>query len=105
MILPGLPWHCFKKTFLTPLLETVDKVLYLDENSIIRSREDMAKVKVQMDLSKPRPSHVWIGIEDEDLTIRNCKPLEYENLPPYYEYFRHQGHDIEECESKRRDDD
>ncbi|KAG5580322.1 hypothetical protein H5410_050949 [Solanum commersonii] len=34
VLLPGLPWHCFKKEFITPLLESVGKVLYLDTASI-----------------------------------------------------------------------
>ena len=43
ILLYGLPWHCYKKPFLTPLLESVGKVLYLDIASIKRSRAGMAK--------------------------------------------------------------
>ncbi|KAG5631323.1 hypothetical protein H5410_003040 [Solanum commersonii] len=69
VLLSGLPWHCFKKEFITPLLESVGKVLYLDTTSIKRTRASMAKVKVQVDLTKTRPRHVWIGLDDEDLII------------------------------------
>ncbi|KAG5580331.1 hypothetical protein H5410_050958 [Solanum commersonii] len=51
----------------------------------------MAKVKVQVDLTKSRPRHVWIGLDDEDLTIGRWQPIEYESIPPYCVYCKHQG--------------
>ncbi|KAK4707014.1 hypothetical protein R3W88_033428 [Solanum pinnatisectum] len=105
VLLPGLPWHCFKKEFITPLLSSVGKVLYLDTASINRTRASMAKVKVQIDLTKARPRHVWIGLDDVDLTIGRWLPIEYENIPPYYVYCKHQGHMIEDCNFKLRDEE
>ncbi|KAK4716303.1 hypothetical protein R3W88_014641 [Solanum pinnatisectum] len=105
VLLPGLPWHCFKKEFITPLLDSVGKVLYLDTASIKRTRASMAKVKVQVDLTKARPRHVWIGLDDEDLTIGRWQAIEYENIPPYCVYCRHQGHMIEDCNFKVRDEE
>ncbi|KAH0736057.1 hypothetical protein KY285_011764 [Solanum tuberosum] len=105
VLLPGLPWHCFKKEFITPLLESVGKVLYLDTASIKRTRASMAKVKVQVDLTKTRPRHVWIGLDDDDLTIGRWQSIEYENIPPYCAYCRHQGHTIDECNFKTRDEE
>ncbi|KAH0736216.1 hypothetical protein KY290_011893 [Solanum tuberosum] len=105
VLLPGLPWHCFKKEFVTPLLESVGKVLYLDTASIKRTRASMAKVKVQIDLTKDRPRHIWIGLDDEDLTIGRWQPIEYENIPPYCTYCKHQGHMIGDCNFKIRDED
>ncbi|KAH0768928.1 hypothetical protein KY290_012909 [Solanum tuberosum] len=105
VLLPGLPWHCFKKEFITPLLESVGKVLYLDTASIKRTTASMAKVKVQVDLTKARPRHIWIGLDDEDLTIGRWQPIEYENIPPYCTYCKHQGHMIGDCNFKIRDED
>ncbi|KAG5606085.1 hypothetical protein H5410_027577 [Solanum commersonii] len=105
VLLPGLPWHCFKKEFITPLLESVGKVLYLDTISIKRTRASMAKVKVQVDLTKARPRHVWICLDEEDLTIGRWQPIEYENIPPYCAYCKYQGHMIEDCNFKTRDED
>ncbi|KAG5599221.1 hypothetical protein H5410_030591 [Solanum commersonii] len=39
----GLPWHCFKKKFITPLLSSIGKVQDLDTTSIKRTRASMAK--------------------------------------------------------------
>uniref|UniRef100_M1DW45 LINE-type retrotransposon LIb DNA, complete sequence, Insertion at the S14 site n=1 Tax=Solanum tuberosum TaxID=4113 RepID=M1DW45_SOLTU len=105
VLLPGLPWHYFKKEFISPLLESVGKVLYLDTTSIKRARASMAKVKVQVDLTKTTPRHVWIGLDDEDLTIGRWQPIEYENIPLYCSYCRHQGHMIDECNFKIRDEE
>ncbi|KAG5606097.1 hypothetical protein H5410_027589 [Solanum commersonii] len=105
VLLPRLPWHCLKKEFITPLLESVGKVLYLDTASIKRTRASTAKIKVQVDLTKARPRHVWIGLDDEDLTIGRRQPIEYENIPPYCAYCKHQGHMIGDCNFKIRDED
>ncbi|WMV30175.1 hypothetical protein MTR67_023560 [Solanum verrucosum] len=105
VLLPGLPWHCFKKKFITPLLESVGKVLYLDTTSIKKTRASMAKVKVQVDLTKARPRHSWIGLDDEDLSIGRWQSIEYENIPPYCVYCTHQGHMIGDCNFKIRDED
>ncbi|KAG5568245.1 hypothetical protein H5410_064740 [Solanum commersonii] len=75
------------------------------EASIKRTRASMAKVKVQVDLTKDRPRHVWIGLDDEDLTIGRWQPIEYENIPPYCAYCKHQGHMIDDCNFKIRDED
>lgn len=57
----------------------------------------MDKVKMQINLTKPRTRHVWIGQHNEDDTIGIWQPVEYENVPPYFEYCRYHGHDIDEC--------
>ncbi|KAH0716635.1 hypothetical protein KY285_012666 [Solanum tuberosum] len=105
ILLPGLPWHCFKKEFITPLLSPIGKVLYLDTASIRRTRASMAKVKVQVDLTKARPRHVWIGLDEKDLTIGRWQTIEYESIPPYCEYCKHQGHMVYECNFKIRDEE
>ncbi|KAG5580328.1 hypothetical protein H5410_050955 [Solanum commersonii] len=105
ILLPGLPWHCFKKEFITPLLSPIGKVLYLDTTSIKRTRASMAKVKVQVDLTKAIPRHVWIGLDEEDLTIGRWQTIEYESIPPYCEYCKHQGHMLYDCNFKIRDEE
>ena len=57
----------------------------------------MAKDKMQIYFTKPRPRHVWIAYDNDDDTIGIWQPVEYENIPPYYEYFIHQGHEEDEC--------
>ncbi|KAG5586174.1 hypothetical protein H5410_046608, partial [Solanum commersonii] len=55
--LPELPWHCYHKDIL---------------------------VKVQIDLTKERPPHVWMGLNEEDINIGRWQTIEYEHIPDYY---------------------
>ena len=76
ILLAGLPWHCFKKPKLVPLLENIGNVLYLDTTSITRTREGVANEKIQIDLTKPRPRHVWIGLDNEDDIVGIWQPVD-----------------------------
>lgn len=38
----------------------------------------MAKVKMQIDLTKPRPRHVCVGLHKDDDTIGIWQPAKYE---------------------------
>lgn len=58
----------------------------MDTTSMKRARAGMAKVKMKIDLTKSRPRLVWIGPNNDDDTIGVWLPVEYENIPPYYEY-------------------
>ena len=89
ILLQGLFWHYYKKPFIIPLSEYVGKVLYLDTTSIKWLRAGMGKEKIKIDLTKPRPIHVWIGLHPEDNTIGFLKQVEYENSPPNGEYYKH----------------
>ena len=60
---------------------------------------------MQIDLTKTRPRHVWVGLDPEDDIIGFWQLVKYENVPPYCEYCKHQGHDIDECKSKLRDEE
>lgn len=48
------------------MLKSVCKVLYLDSTSFKRSRARMGKVKMQIDLTKTRASHVLRGLDAKD---------------------------------------
>lgn len=65
----------------------------------------MAKVRVQMDITKERPQHVWLGFDEEDLSIGKWQLIQYEDIPDYYECCRYQGHIMAKCIIKRRDDE
>ncbi|KAG5570446.1 hypothetical protein H5410_060212 [Solanum commersonii] len=103
--LPDLPWHCYNKDYVSGLLLPVGKVLYLDSDSIQKTRGSKAKVKVQIDLTKKRPPYVWIGYIGEDITDGRWQTIEYEDVPPYCFHYMHQGHIECECSIKQRDED
>ena len=103
--LPELPWHCYNKEFITSLLSPIGRVLYLDSASINKTRGSQARVKVQVDLTKERPSHIWMGYMGEDITDGRWQKIDYDNIPDYCFYCKHQGHKEVSCIIKQRDEE
>ncbi|OIT30421.1 hypothetical protein A4A49_25953 [Nicotiana attenuata] len=68
IMIPKLPWHLYYMEILSPLLSPVGKALFLDLASFQKTRGSVAKVKMQVHLTKDRPTHVWLGYdEDQDV--------------------------------------
>ncbi|KAH0669580.1 hypothetical protein KY289_024073 [Solanum tuberosum] len=89
-----LPWHCYYMDILTPLLSPIGKALYLDSATMQKTRGSVAKVRVQIDITKERPQHVWLGfsekypslVKERDEVVKQRKELEankkgYEKQP------------------------
>ncbi|KAH0778659.1 hypothetical protein KY290_005086 [Solanum tuberosum] len=70
-------WTKQRMNFVDGLLIPVGKVLYLDSASIQETRGSKAKVKVQIDISKKRHPHVWMGYKGDDLTDERWQTIEY----------------------------
>ncbi|KAH0639356.1 hypothetical protein KY285_035942 [Solanum tuberosum] len=100
-----LPWHCYNKVLLTTILSSIGKVMYLDSPTSQRTRGSMARVKIQIDLTKPRPPHVWVGFKNSDPNKGRWQKVQYEGIPNYCMYCKHQGHMDNVCTIKRRDED
>ncbi|KAH0709369.1 hypothetical protein KY284_010796 [Solanum tuberosum] len=103
--LPELPWHCYNKVLLTTMLSSIGKVLFLDSPTAQNTRGSMARVKIQIDLTKPRPPHVWVGFKNSDPNKGRWQKVQYEGIPDYCIYCKHQGHIDNVCTIKRRDED
>ncbi|KAH0643559.1 hypothetical protein KY289_034533 [Solanum tuberosum] len=103
--LPKLPWHCYNKEFVTGLLSPIGKVLYLDSASIKKTRGSQPRVKVQVDLTHKRPPYIWMGYIGEDITDGRWQKIEYENIPDYCFYCKHQGHVENDCTIRQRDEE
>ncbi|KAH0756594.1 hypothetical protein KY290_026864 [Solanum tuberosum] len=102
--LPELPWHCHYMDILTPVLSPIGKALYLDSTTMQKTRESVAKVRVQIDITKERPQHVWLGFSEKDPNLGKWQIIEYEDVPSYCIYCKHQGHVIGECPQKEKDE-
>ncbi|KAH0639205.1 hypothetical protein KY285_035791 [Solanum tuberosum] len=103
--LPELPWHCYNKDFVSGLLSPIGKVLYLDSASIKKTRGSQARLKVQVDLTEKRPPYIWMGYVGEDITDGRWQKIEYDNIPDYCFYCKHQGHLESDCTIRQRDED
>ncbi|KAG5585830.1 hypothetical protein H5410_046264 [Solanum commersonii] len=103
--LPELPWHCHYMDILTPLLSPIGKALYLDSAIVQKTRGSVTKVRVQIDLTKERSQHVWLGFSEKDPNLGKWQVIEYEDVPSYCIYCKHQGHMIRDCSQKEKDDE
>lgn len=55
----------------------------------------MAKVRVEIDLTKPQPDSVWVGSEDEKFPLkRYTQKIEYESIPKFCKHCRKLGHNM-----------
>ena len=77
---PKLPLHLFHKETLFQIAEVVGVPLLVDAATLAVSRPSVARVCVEVDLMKQRPSRVWIGTGQHDRFWQELVP---ENLPPY----------------------
>ncbi|XP_055814080.1 uncharacterized protein LOC129883431 [Solanum dulcamara] len=80
-------------------------VLFLDLATYKKTRGSVAKVKIQIDLTKQRPQHIWMGFDEDENGDGRWQSIQYEGVPDYCTYCKHQGHTIHACTVKRRDDD
>ncbi|OIT07896.1 hypothetical protein A4A49_43572 [Nicotiana attenuata] len=105
IIVPERPWHLYYIEILSPLLSPIGKALFLDLASFQKTRGSVVKVKIQIDLTKERPTHVWLGY-DEDQDVNGdgqWLEIQYENLPSYCTNCRQLGHSMQACPVKLRD--
>ncbi|TMW91119.1 hypothetical protein EJD97_014763, partial [Solanum chilense] len=101
----SLPWHCYNKVFLSTILESIGKVLFLDSPTSQKTRGSTTRVKVQVDLTKERTYHVLLGFKHSNPNKGRWLKVDYEGIPSYCFYCKHQGHKDEECTIKRRDEE
>lgn len=87
------------------MLSFIGKTLYLDIASIQKTRESVAKVRLQMDITKEKPPHIWMGTDESDFNIGRWQAIQYEGLPNYYVYCKNQGHLEQDCNVKLRDEE
>lgn len=65
----------------------------------------MAKAKIQLDLTKPRPSHMWLGYDEDENGDERWQQVLNEGVSLFYSYYEHQGHDTLTYTIKAREDE
>lgn len=70
-----------------------------------RTRPGMAKVRVEIDLTKPLINFVWVGQDEKTNPLKGfTHKLEYEGLPKYGKHCRILGHSVTQCRALERDE-
>nr|XP_009777335.1 PREDICTED: stress response protein NST1-like [Nicotiana sylvestris] len=95
VLLLGLPFHCHMWYYIKQILSPVGVPLSMDLATDYRTRLGMAKVRVEVNLTKPRLQSVWFRQEDESNPLKGfTQKLEYEGVPKYCKHCRILGHSV-----------
>lgn len=74
----GLPYHCWSQNIILSLANTIGHPIKLDNITMAQRILTYAKVLVNIDLSKPKPSSILVNLQGEgELEIS----VEYEHCP------------------------
>ncbi|XP_020243296.1 uncharacterized protein LOC109821524 [Asparagus officinalis] len=90
--LPGPPLQCFVPEFLEAVANGIGRFLCLDKATATLARPSVARMCVEIDLRKPPPQFIWIGLYEGFE-----QPVVYERLPKYCNGCHVQGHASVEC--------
>ncbi|XP_071906094.1 uncharacterized protein [Coffea arabica] len=99
--LEHLPIHFFDKASLFSIASTIGNPLQIDAATASLARPSVARLCVDLDISKELPARVWIGTGSHGFWQR----VLYENLPLYCLLCSRQGHSSDGCrQTKQRRD-
>ncbi|OIT28903.1 hypothetical protein A4A49_38525 [Nicotiana attenuata] len=88
ILIHQLPWHSIRWNIISTLVQDVGAVVAPDMATYSKSRGNVAKVKVEIDLLKPRLDQIWLGhyesqyrnkIKDERIKAQKEAQLDKEN--------------------------
>ena len=89
----------FDKHTLFGLASLIGHPLRIDEATANLKRPSVARVQVEIDLLRPRPPHIWIGLGEND---GYWQRIEYETIPDYCQLCWHVGHHETLCHAQNR---
>ncbi|OIT22008.1 hypothetical protein A4A49_34198 [Nicotiana attenuata] len=107
VIIPELPWHCNYMEVLSVLLSPIGKILHLDLASMRKTGGSVENVKMQVDLTKDKTHHMWLGFDDDqDVNGDGQWPeVMYEDLPTYCLHYNHLVHEDYHCSIRKREEE
>ncbi|VFQ64978.1 unnamed protein product [Cuscuta campestris] len=94
--LEGLPLHLFEPNALFSIANLVGLPLQMDSATVNLTRPSVARVCVELDLTKDMPKAVWIHLGQ----LSFLQPITYEDLPEYCISCRAIGH--KKCKTPRK---
>ncbi|KAH0730979.1 hypothetical protein KY289_002167 [Solanum tuberosum] len=98
ILLPKLPFHMHTWQYIKQIVSSVGTPLEMDQATKSRTRPSMAKVRVEIDLLKPQPESVYVGLIHENSPQTGfMQKLEYEGIPKYCKHCKKLGHVMANC--------
>ncbi|KAI0524767.1 hypothetical protein KFK09_004152 [Dendrobium nobile] len=90
---PNLRLHFFNSHILFGLASVFGRPLQTDQATASLSRPSVARVLVELDVTKKHPQEIWLGSEMNGY----FQKVEIENLPVFCLHCKMHGHAIKEC--------
>ncbi|PKU82763.1 hypothetical protein MA16_Dca015160 [Dendrobium catenatum] len=90
---PNLRLHFFNSHILFGLASIFGRPLQTDQATASLSRPSVARVLVELDVTKKHPQEIWLGSEMNGY----FQKVEIENLSIFYSHYKMHGHAIKEC--------
>ncbi|XP_060211621.1 uncharacterized protein LOC132639155 [Lycium barbarum] len=98
VLLPGLPFHLHTWNYVKQVVAPIGTPLTMDAATKNRTRPSMAKVRVEVNLTKTKLTSIFVGTEDENFPRKGFyQKIEYENVPKFCTHCRILGHSILQC--------
>ncbi|PKU83643.1 hypothetical protein MA16_Dca020860 [Dendrobium catenatum] len=90
---PNLRLHFFNSHILFGLASVFGRPLQTDQVTASSSRPSMARVLVELDVTKKHPQEIWLGSKMNGY----FQKVEIENLPIFCSHCKMHGHGLKEC--------
>ncbi|KAL0907645.1 hypothetical protein M5K25_022065 [Dendrobium thyrsiflorum] len=90
---PNLRPHLFSPRILQGLGSIIGRPLKIDQATSVGSRPSVARILVELDVSKQHPDKVWVGPDN----LGYVQSVVLENVPPYCLHCKALGHSNEDC--------
>ncbi|KAL0903996.1 hypothetical protein M5K25_026064 [Dendrobium thyrsiflorum] len=90
---PNLRLHFFNHHVMLALGSIFGRPLQTDHATASRSRPSVARVLVEMDITKNHPKEIWVGSE----SMGYLQKVVFENVPDFSSHCKIHGHSISEC--------
>ncbi|PKU60788.1 hypothetical protein MA16_Dca028207 [Dendrobium catenatum] len=91
--LPNLRMHFYNHTVLQKIGSIFGRPLQVDQATANRTRPSVARILVEMDITKDWSKEIWLGSEGNGY----IQKVEIENFPIFCTHCKLYGHDINNC--------
>ncbi|WMV43524.1 hypothetical protein MTR67_036909 [Solanum verrucosum] len=96
--LPDLPWHFYEWDAIQRICKSIGTPLIMDKATSSKTRPATAKVRIEVDLTRPLVYEVLVEIQNEEGKLEVItQKVEYETILAFCSHCKVQGHRDEKC--------
>ncbi|OIT23354.1 hypothetical protein A4A49_28503 [Nicotiana attenuata] len=91
ILIHQLQWHLFRWEVVSRMIQSIGVAIAPDQATYSKSRGNVAKIKVEINLLKPKLDQLWLALKGWNLWL----DIEYEGVSFYCIYCKMQGSNLE----------